>query len=87
MEALKSHSWIYALFQERLLEELEKRELVQTGMVSTMRAKLLRYEQSRARGEDAPPTPESATGNEAARLTVPQIDNASAHPDSPSIQG
>lgn len=78
---------IYVLSQDRLLKELEKRELVQTGTVPTMRARLLRYEQSRARGEELPPTPDSVIEKDVVRLTVPAEEEVPAPPDSSSSQG
>ncbi|XP_020286671.1 uncharacterized protein LOC109856136 [Pseudomyrmex gracilis] len=81
--ATEQQNWIYALTRERLLEELEKRELDQTGTVPTLRARLLRYGQYRARGEESPPTPESQAGPSRSHLAVP-IEDASVRPNSSS---
>lgn len=52
-----------------------------------MKARLLRYEQFRARGEEPPPTPDSMIEKEVVRLTVPAGEEAPVRPDSPSSQG
>lgn len=77
-------SWVYTLSPQRLREELDRRELVSTGTVPTMRARLLRYEQYRARSEELPPTPESFIEDDTNRLAVPPGETEYARPDSPS---
>lgn len=70
---------------EQVIEEIQKRELDQTGTVPTLRARLLRYERYRARGEKPPPTPESLTGKSRWRLEMPtEDDDASMRSDSSS---